>query len=67
MVKEGVTGVYMKNLGYLPINFVVNLEFIMVQIYLNANDYSLKFHVLELPKLPYTAVGLLSLNLTSYS
>ena len=42
---------------------VENLEFIMVQIHLNANDYSLKFHVLELPKLPYIVVGLITLNL----
>ena len=39
------------------------LEFILVQIYLNASDYFLKFHVLELPKLPYIAIGLITLNL----
>ena len=36
--------VYMKNLECFSTSVVVNLEFIMVQIYLNANDYFLKFH-----------------------
>ena len=30
----------------------------MVQIHLNASDYSLKFHVSKLPKLPYTIASL---------
>ena len=34
-----------------------------MQIHLNVNDYSLKFHVFELSKLPYTIAGLLTLNL----
>ena len=50
-------GVYIKNLGCFSNSVVVNLEFIMVQIHLHANDYFLKFHVSELQKVPYTAVA----------
>ena len=56
----------MNNLGKLLGRDVVDLEFIMVQIHLNANDYSLKFHVYELPKLPCIATSLLILNLTVF-
>ena len=60
---RNVVGAYMNNLGwFLKIN-VVNLEFVMVQIYLNASDYSLKFHV---PKLPYTIASLLTFNLNFF-
>ena len=41
----GVMDVDMKNLECFPISAMVNLEFKMVLIHLNANDYSLKFHV----------------------
>ena len=37
---------------------MVNLEFVMVHIHLNGSDYSLRFHMSKLPKLPYIAVGL---------
>ena len=37
--------VYMKNLECSPTSVVVSLKFIMVQMHLNASDYSLKFHV----------------------
>ena len=60
-------GVYMKDLECSSISVVVNLEFIMVQIHLNANDYSLKFHVSKLLKLPYTAVHLLTFHLKTFS
>ena len=53
----------MKNLGCTATIVVVNLEFIMVQMYLNASDYSLKFDMLEVPKLPYIAISLITLNL----
>ena len=56
-------GVYMKNLGCSSTSAMVNLEFIMVPIHLNASDYSLKFNVLELKKLPYIATSLITLNL----
>ena len=59
--------VYMKNLECFPTSALVNLEFIMLQIHLNANDYSLKFYVSELPKLPYTVASLLTLNLKTFS
>ena len=36
----------------------MNLEFVMLHIHLNANDYSLKFHVPELSKVPCIAIGL---------
>ena len=55
-------GVYMKNLGCSPTSDVVNFEFIMVQIYLNVSNKSLKFHVSKLLKLSYTIVGLITLN-----
>ena len=50
-------GVYMKSLGCSPTSAVVSLEYIMVQMHLNAFDYSLKFYLSELPKLPNTTVG----------
>ena len=59
--------VYMENLGCFPTSVVMNLKFIMVQIHLNANDYFPKFHVLELPKLPYTIAGLLTPNQRTFS
>ena len=49
--------VYMKNLRYSSTSFLVSLEYIMVQIHLIACDYSLKFHLSELPKLPYSIAG----------
>ena len=63
LVIGGVMGVHMKNLQCSSIGNVVNLEFIMVKIHLNANDYFIKFHVSKLPKLSYIDVGLLTLNL----
>ena len=63
LVIGGVKDVYMKNLGCSPTCAIWNLEFIMVQMHLNVSDYSLKFHVSELPKLLYTAASLLTLNL----
>ena len=45
LVIGGVMDVYMKNLVCSYTNAKVNLEFIKVQIQLNASDYSLKFHV----------------------
>ena len=60
-------GVYMKNLGCSPISIVVSSEFIIVQMHLNASDYSLKFCVSRLLKLPFTAAGLLTLNLRTFS
>ena len=59
--------VYMKNLGCSFTSTVMSLEFTYLQIHFNASGYSLKFHVLELPKLPYIAVGLLTLNLGTLS
>ena len=56
----------MNNLRHLLEINVVNLELVMMQIYLNANDYSLKFHMSKLPKLPYIAAGFLTLNLTIF-
>ena len=53
----GVMGVYMKNLGCSPTSVVMSLEYIMAQMYLNACDYSLKFYLSELPKLPHTVAG----------
>ena len=38
LVVEGVMGVYMKSLECSPTIDVVNLGFIMLQIYLNIND-----------------------------
>ena len=38
LVLEGVMDFYMKNLECYSTSEVVNLEFIMVKIYLNAND-----------------------------
>ena len=52
-------GVCMNNLGCFSTNIVMNLEFIMVQIYVNASDYYLKLHVSKLPKLLYTTIDLL--------
>ena len=51
LVIKGVMNVYMKNLGCSPTSDVVDLEFILVHIHLNASDSSLKFHVLKMPKL----------------
>ena len=56
-------GVYMKNLRCFSTSIVVNIEFIIVQIYSNVSNYFLKFHMSKLPKLPYIVVGLLTLNL----
>ena len=44
-------GVYMKNFGCSSTSAVVSLKFIMVQMHLNASDYSLKFHVSQLPQI----------------
>ena len=60
---RNVVGAYMNNLRWLLRRNVVNLEFVMVEIHLNASDYFLKFHMLKLSKLPYIDVGLLILNL----
>ena len=38
-------GVYMKNLGCSPTSVVLNLEFIMVKMHLNASDHFLKLHL----------------------
>ena len=57
----------MNKLGAVIRRDVVNLEFVMLYIHLNANDYSLKFHVSELPKLPCITIGLSTLNLTIFS
>ena len=43
-------GVYMKNLGCSPTSDVMDLEFILVQIYFNVSDLSLKFHLLTTTK-----------------
>ena len=61
--------VYMKNLGCSPTSAMVGLEYIMVQMQLNACDYSnsLKFYLSELPKLPYTIAGSFTLNLRIFS
>ena len=59
--------VNMKNLGCSFTSAMVNLEFIMVQIHLNASDYSLKLHVSKLPKLSYIAASLLNLNLRIFA
>ena len=53
----------MINLEWLLRRDMMNLEFIVVQIHLIVSDYSLKFYVFKLPKLPYIVVGLLTLNL----
>ena len=46
--------VYMKNLGCSPTSAMVSLEYIMVEMHLNASDSSLKFYLLELPRLIYS-------------
>ena len=38
LVIEDVMSVYIKNLGCSPTSDVINLEFIMMQVYLNASD-----------------------------
>ena len=60
-------GVYMKNLGCFLTTVVVSLELTQLQIHLNAGDYSLKFHVSKVPKVPYIAAGLITLNLRTFS
>ena len=59
-------GLY-EQFGILSQKCCGEFRIIMMQIHLNASDYSLTLHLSELPKLPYTVAVSFTLNLRIFS